>query len=262
MVFPVLPRRVIGARSPTFPRAFAWTLGAVRMRRRVQWSDAVTEVLYESNLKSLPLLHRGKVRDIYAAGDRHMLIVTTDRLSAFDVVLPTPIPGKGEVLTSLSNFWFARTRPIVPNHLANRSLAEVLGDPAERRLVEGRGIVVRRLAALPVEAIVRGYLAGSGWKEYRQTGTVCGIALPAGLREADRLPEPILRRRRKPRSARTMRTSALPRRRNCSAPMWPGMCKRRVSRSISMRLGTRWAAGLSSRILNSNLGWTTLASSL
>ncbi len=151
----------------------------------------MTEVLFESNLKSLPLLHRGKVRDIYAVSDRHMLIVTTDRLSAFDVVLPTPIPGKGEVLTGLSNFWFARTRSIVPNHLANRSLAEVVGDPAERRLVEGRAIVVRRLKPLPVEAIVRGYLVGSGWKEYRQSGTVSGIALPAGLREADRLPEPI-----------------------------------------------------------------------
>jgi phosphoribosylaminoimidazole-succinocarboxamide synthase len=161
------------------------------MRRRVPWSDVVTEVLFESNLKSLPLLHRGKVRDIYAVSDRHMLIVTTDRLSAFDVVLPTPIPGKGEVLTGLSNFWFARTRSIVPNHLANRSLAEVVGDPAERRLVEGRAIVVRRLKPLPVEAIVRGYLVGSGWKEYRQSGTVSGIALPAGLREADRLPEPI-----------------------------------------------------------------------
>ncbi len=151
----------------------------------------MTDVLFESNLPSLPLLHRGKVRDIYAAGDRHMLIVTTDRLSAFDVVLPTPIPGKGKVLTDLSNFWFARTRSIVPNHLANRSLAEAVGDPAERSLIEGRAIVVRRLKPLPVEAIVRGYLAGSGWKEYRQSGTVCGIALPAGLREADRLPDPI-----------------------------------------------------------------------
>lgn len=151
----------------------------------------MTEVLFESNLKSLPLLHRGKVRDIYVVGDRHLLIVTTDRLSAFDVVLPTPVPGKGEVLTGLSNFWFARTRSIVPNHLANRSLADVVADPAERRLIQGRAIVVRRLKALPVEAIVRGYLVGSGWKEYRQSGTVSGIALPAGLREADRLPEPI-----------------------------------------------------------------------
>jgi phosphoribosylaminoimidazole-succinocarboxamide synthase len=151
----------------------------------------VTDVLYESHLKTLPLLHRGKVRDIYAVGDRHMLIVTSDRLSAFDVVLPTPIPGKGEVLTALSSFWFARTRHIVPNHLADRTIADVVTDAAERRAVAGRAVVVRKLKALPVEAIVRGYLAGSGWKEYRHSGTVCGIALPAGLREADRLPEPI-----------------------------------------------------------------------
>ncbi len=149
------------------------------------------DVLFESNLQSLPLLHRGKVRDIYAVGDAHMLIVTTDRLSAFDVVLPTPIPGKGAVLTALSNFWFGRTRHILPNHLADRPLAEVLPDAAERRAIEDRAVVVRKLKALPVEAIVRGYLVGSGWKEYRQAGTVCGIRLPAGLREADRLPEPI-----------------------------------------------------------------------
>lgn len=151
----------------------------------------MTDVLFESHLQSLPLLHRGKVRDIYAIGDTEMLIVTSDRLSAFDVVLPTPIPGKGAVLTELSNFWFARTRHLVPNHLSHRSLAQVLPDAAERRAVEGRAIVVRKLKALPVEAVVRGYLVGSGWKEYRQSGTVCGIALPAGLREADRLPEPI-----------------------------------------------------------------------
>lgn len=151
----------------------------------------MADVLFESNLKGLPLLHRGKVRDIYAVGDAHMLIVTSDRLSAFDVVLPTPIPGKGAVLTALSNFWFARTRHIVPNHLAERPLAQVLPDAAERRTVEGRAVVVRKLKALPVEAVVRGYLVGSGWKEYRQSGTVCGIPLPAGLREADRLPEPI-----------------------------------------------------------------------
>ena len=151
----------------------------------------MSDVVFESRLNSLPLLHRGKVRDIYAVGDQHMLIVTTDRLSAFDVVLPTPIPGKGEVLTALSNFWFARTRRVVPNHLADRPLADVLRDAAERRHVEGRAIVVRKLKPLPIEAIVRGYLAGSGWKEYRQSSTVCGIALPAGLKEADRLPQPI-----------------------------------------------------------------------
>ena len=151
----------------------------------------MSEALFESDIKSLPLLHRGKVRDVYAVGDDHMLIVTTDRLSAFDVVLPTPIPGKGAVLTRLSNFWFGRTRHIVPNHLADVPLERALINPAERDPLAGRAVVVRKLKALPVEAIVRGYIVGSGWKEYQKSGTVCGIALPAGLREADRLPEPI-----------------------------------------------------------------------
>ena len=147
------------------------------------------DVLFESQLSSLPLLARGKVRDIYAVGDEHLLIVTTDRLSAFDVVLPDPIPGKGAVLTAVSNFWFDRTRSIVPNHLADLELADVLPDAAERAQVEGRAILVRKLKTLPVEAIVRGYLIGSGWKDYQATGKVCGISLPAGLRMADRLPE-------------------------------------------------------------------------
>ena len=151
----------------------------------------MTDTLFQSDIKSLSLLHRGKVRDVYAVGTDHMLIVTTDRLSAFDVVLPTPIPGKGAVLTELSNFWFARTRHLVPNHLADLPLSRVLIDRAERTSVEGRAVVVRKLKALPVEAIVRGYIVGSGWKEYRQSSTVCGIALPAGLREADQLPEPV-----------------------------------------------------------------------
>ena len=149
------------------------------------------DTLYESNLKSLPLLARGKVRDVYAVGDDHLLIVTTDRLSAFDVVLPEPIPGKGVVLTSVSGFWFRQTRNIVPNHLADIPLESVLPDAAERAQVEGRAVVVRKMQALPVEAIVRGYLIGSGWKEYQDSGTVCGIVLPEGLQLADRLPEPI-----------------------------------------------------------------------
>jgi len=149
------------------------------------------ETLYQSDIKSLRLRHRGKVRDIYDIDDGHMLIVTTDRLSAFDVVLPDPIPGKGAVLTAMSNFWFQRTRHIIPNQLVDMSLEKVLKDPAERKQVEGRAIVVRKLKALLVEAIVRGYLVGSGWKEYQKSGTVCGIKLPAGLKEADRLPEPI-----------------------------------------------------------------------
>jgi len=149
------------------------------------------ETLYQSDIKSLRLRHRGKVRDIYDIDDGHMLIVTTDRLSAFDVVLPDPIPGKGALLTAMSNFWFQRTRHIIPNQLVDMPLEKVLKDPAERKQVEGRAIVVRKLKALPVEAIVRGYLVGSGWKEYQKSGTVCGIKLPAGLTEADKLPEPI-----------------------------------------------------------------------
>ena len=149
------------------------------------------KVLFESLLTTLTPIARGKVRDIYAIDDEHMLIVTTDRLSAFDVVLPTGIPGKGRLLTSLSNFWFARTGHLIPNHLTAIPLAQVLPDPAERNTVEGRAIVVRRLKPLPIEAIVRGYIVGSGWKEYQKQGTVCGIQLPAGLRQADRLPEPI-----------------------------------------------------------------------
>jgi phosphoribosylaminoimidazole-succinocarboxamide synthase len=147
--------------------------------------------MLESHVSSLERIHQGKVRDIYAVDDQHMLIVTTDRLSAFDVVMPDPIPGKGRVLTRISNFWFERTRHIVPNHLADYPLARAVPDAAERAPLEERSIVVRRLKALPIEAVVRGYLIGSGWKDYQQTGTVCGIALPAGLRQADRLPEPI-----------------------------------------------------------------------
>jgi phosphoribosylaminoimidazole-succinocarboxamide synthase len=149
------------------------------------------ETLYESHLTSLPLLMRGKVRDVYAVGEDHLLIVTTDRLSAFDVVMPDPVPGKGAVLTAVANFWFGFTRDIVPNHLADLPLETVLPDPHERAAVEGRAIVVKRLKALPVEAIARGYLIGSGWKDYQASGTVCGIALPSGLQLADRLPEPI-----------------------------------------------------------------------
>lgn len=147
--------------------------------------------LYQSNLSSLPLIGRGKVRDIYAVGADQLLIVATDRLSAFDVVLPQPIPGKGEVLTRVSHFWFARTASLIPNHLAQTPVAAVVTDPTERAPLGDRAMVVRRLKPLPVEAIVRGYLIGSGWKDYQQTGRVCGIALPPGLRQADQLPEPI-----------------------------------------------------------------------
>ena len=147
--------------------------------------------LFQSNLKSLELLNRGKVRDLYAAGDDHLLIVTTDRLSAFDVVLPTAIPGKGRVLTELSNFWFGRTGDIVKNHLSGRPLEDVVPDAAERATIEGRATVVHRYRPLPIEAIVRGYIVGSGWKDYQESGSVCGIALPQGLRQADKLAEPL-----------------------------------------------------------------------
>jgi phosphoribosylaminoimidazole-succinocarboxamide synthase len=153
--------------------------------------SVMLETLYESTLKSLPLLARGKVRDVYAVGDKHLLMVATDRLSAFDVIMPDPIPGKGAVLTAVSNFWFRRTQDIISNHLAELSLAAVLPDENERAEVAGRAVVTRKLRALPVEAIVRGYLIGSGWVDYQKTGQVCGIPLPAGLQMADKLPEAV-----------------------------------------------------------------------
>ncbi|MBK5941237.1 phosphoribosylaminoimidazolesuccinocarboxamide synthase [Halochromatium roseum] len=147
--------------------------------------------LYHSELSELPLLSRGKVRDLYAAGDEHLLIVTSDRLSAFDVVLPQPIPGKGEVLSRVSRFWLARTAGIIPNQLAELPVETFVTDPEQRRALGDRAMLVRKLRPLPIEAIVRGYLIGSGWKDYQASGAVSGIALPAGLRQADRLPEPI-----------------------------------------------------------------------
>ncbi|MBC8519605.1 MAG: phosphoribosylaminoimidazolesuccinocarboxamide synthase [Gammaproteobacteria bacterium] len=147
--------------------------------------------VFDTNITSLPLIHKGKVRDIYEIDDDHMLIVTTDRISAFDVILPTPISGKGAVLTSVANFWFDRTRDIIPNHIAEMTLEEALPDPAEREPIKDHAIVVRRLKALPVEAIVRGYIIGSGWKDYQRSGAVCGIELPEGLQQADKLPEPL-----------------------------------------------------------------------
>lgn len=147
--------------------------------------------MLESRLASLERIHQGKVRDIYAVDDQHMLIVTTDRLSAFDVVMPDPIPGKGSVLTRISRFWFEKTQHLVPNHLTDYPLERAIPAASEREPLLDRSMIVRRLRALPIEAVVRGYLIGSGWKDYQQSGAVCGIALPPGLRQADRLPEPI-----------------------------------------------------------------------
>ncbi len=149
------------------------------------------DALFETELPHLKLLSRGKVRDIFDIDDDHMLIVASDRLSAFDVVLPQPIPGKGEVLTRVANFWFGRTGNILPNHLSDLPLEQVVPDPAQRAMLGDRAIVVRKLKPLPVEAIVRGYIIGSGWKDYQKTGEVCGIKLTEGLRQADKLPEPI-----------------------------------------------------------------------
>jgi phosphoribosylaminoimidazole-succinocarboxamide synthase len=149
------------------------------------------ETIYRTSITSLPLVSRGKVRDIYAVGADRLLIVTTDRLSAFDVVMDDPIPGKGAVLSQLSAFWFGRLAGIIPNHLTGVDPESVVAGDAERAQVRGRAIVVPRLAPLPVEAIVRGYLVGSGWKEYRAHGTVCGIPIPPGMQEAGKLPAPI-----------------------------------------------------------------------
>lgn len=146
--------------------------------------------LYESHLRSLPLLHRGKVRDIYAIDNARLLIITTDRLSAFDVVLPTPIPGKGEVLTAVSEFWFRKLAHILPNQLTGEAPESVVA-PDECEQVAKRAMVVKRLKPLPIEAIVRGYLVGSGWADYQKTGQVCGIPLPVGLKQAERLPKPL-----------------------------------------------------------------------
>lgn len=144
-------------------------------------------VLFETSIQSLPLLHRGKVRDIYAVDENKLLIIQTDRVSAFDVILPTPVPGKGKLLTALSSFWFEKLAHIIPNHLTGISPESVVAE-GERKQVAGRAFVVKRLRPLRIEAIVRGYVAGSGWKDYKNTGMICGITLPPGLQEAARLP--------------------------------------------------------------------------
>ena len=148
-----------------------------------------TAAIFESSVPGYPLIGRGKVRDIYSIDDDHLLIVTTDRLSAFDVVMPDPVPGKGEVLTQISLFWFRMMQDIIDNQLTTRTIDEVINDPVIREQLRHRALVVKRLKPLPIEAVVRGYLIGSGWKDYRETGKVCGITLPPRLRQAERLPE-------------------------------------------------------------------------
>jgi len=151
----------------------------------------VSAPLFESDIKSLPLLGRGKVRDIYAVGEDKLLIVTTDRLSAFDVILPDPIPGKGQVLTAVANFWFGKLAHVIPNQLTGIDPESVVSGDDEKVQVRSRALVAKRLKPLPIEAVARGYLIGSGWKDYQATGSVCGIVLPAGLQMAQQLPEPI-----------------------------------------------------------------------
>ena len=153
--------------------------------------DLDDSAVFDSHVPSLERVARGKVRDIYALGDEHLLIVATDRLSAYDVILPDAVPGKGRVLTALSSFWFGRMADVLPNHLSDITLAEAVPDDAERAPLDGRAVVVRRLRPLPIEAVVRGYLIGSGWRDYRESGAVCGIELPAGLEQAARLPRPL-----------------------------------------------------------------------
>lgn len=147
--------------------------------------------LHSSHIKSLPLLHKGKVRDIYDIDDEHMLIVTTDRISAFDVVMPNAITGKGRILNDVTTFWMKKLAQVVPNQLSQLKLEDVLPDANERAEVAEHAMIVKKLKALPVEAIVRGYLIGSGWKDYQATGAICGIQLPEGLQLADQLPEAI-----------------------------------------------------------------------
>src|SRR4051812_4618621 len=149
------------------------------------------KTVHRTALSGLKRINEGKVRDIYEVDAGRMLIVTTDRMSAFDVVLPDPIPDKGRVLNEISNFWFGKTGHIIPNHLTGAALSSVVRDPAELEMLEGRAVIVKRLQALPLEAVVRGYLIGSGWKDYQATGAVCGIALPPGLKQAERLPQPL-----------------------------------------------------------------------
>jgi len=151
----------------------------------------MTNALFQSELPHLDLIYRGKVRDVYAIDDDHMLIIASDRLSAFDVIMAKPIPGKGEVLTRVANFWFARTEHLIANQLADIRLEQVVPDAEQRRIIGDRATIARRLKPLPIEAVVRGYVIGSGWKDYQSCGEICGIPLPPGLQQAEKLKQPI-----------------------------------------------------------------------
>lgn len=172
---------------------------------------------------SLKKIYSGKVRDLYEIDDKRMLMVASDRLSAFDVILDDPIPGKGEILTQISNFWFKKLAHIMPNHFTGQTVYDVLPEN-EAKALEKRAVVAKKLTPVKVEAIVRGYLAGSGWKDYQKTGSVCGIQLPEGMQEAQQLPEVILRHRPKPQLAITMKTSALKNANALSEKNWRRKC--------------------------------------
>jgi phosphoribosylaminoimidazole-succinocarboxamide synthase len=150
----------------------------------------MTQAVHQTHIANLPLIARGKVRDIYQIDEQHLLFVTTDRISAFDVIMPDPVPGKGELLTQISNFWFNKSSTIIPNHLSDLNLADYVS-AEDYQMLKDRSVIVKKLKQLPVEAIVRGYIIGSGWKDYQASGAICGIPLPAGLKQAEKLPEPI-----------------------------------------------------------------------
>ena len=219
------------------------------------------EALFESNLRGLRLIARGKVRDIYRVDAKHLLILATDRISAFDVVLPDPIPGKGIVLTAISNFWFKRLENVIRNHLTGTDPVAVLDDARDHAVVKERAVVVRDLKPLPVEAVVRGYLIGSGWKDYCKTGRVSGVALPPGLELAERLREPIFTPSTKAARGRARREhiDGAGRRPARSGARAEGARKRRSS-SMRRPRSTRAFAASSSQTPSSSSGSTRTAS--
>jgi phosphoribosylaminoimidazole-succinocarboxamide synthase len=213
------------------------------------------EALFESAIPDYPLIGRGKVRDIYSIDNEHLLLVASDRLSAFDVVLPDPVPGKGEVLTQISLFWFRMMADIIDNQLTTRTIDDVIADPELCEQLRRRSLVVRRLKPLPIEAVVRGYLIGSGWKDYRDSGRVCGIELPAGLQQADRLPTTLFTPATRRRPATTTRTFRLTRSSTWSANITQPAYETLQSKSTSARRHTHCSGASSSRTPNSSSVW-------